>query len=101
MYRVKVTSYNCRKLPKSFSELHTRPYILHVFNNNDIIALQETWLAKQDLHLCDNLHPDFLSCGVSAVDYSDRILIGRPHGGVSFFFSKRISNFVTPMMRFV
>ena len=69
------------KLPRSFSELHTRPDILHVFNNNDIIALQETWLAKQDLHLCDNLHPDFLSCGVSAVDYSDGILIGRQHGG--------------------
>ena len=63
----------------------------------DIVAFQETWLAKQELDLCDKLHHDFLSFNRAAVDYSDGILIGRPFGGVSLFHNKRIANHVTPV----
>ena len=46
-------SYNCRGLPNYTDSLYTRPGILNILNNshNDIVCLQETWLAKQDL-LC-------------------------------------------------
>ena len=97
MEDIKVASYNCRKLPKSFSELHYRPDILQLFESMDIIAFQETWLAKQDLDLCNTLHHNFLSCSRAAVDYSEGILIGRPFGGVSLFYNKRLANYATPV----
>ena len=93
-----MTSYNCRSLPKNYTELHTRPDILHLFETSDVVALQETWLSKQELPACDTLHADFLSCGVACVDYRDGILVGRPYGGVSFFFRKTFTNFVTPII---
>ena len=94
---MKVASYNCRGLPKSHTYLHTRPDILNMFEFSDILAFQETWFAKQDLHLCDSLHSDFLSCSVTPVDYSSGILIGRPHGGVSFFYRKSLAKYITPV----
>ena len=97
MEDIKVASYNCRKLPKNFSELHSRPDILQLFDNMDIVAFQETWLAKQDLDCCNSLHHDFLSCNRAAIDYSDGILIGRPFGGVSLFYNKRLASHVAPL----
>ena len=84
-------------MPKDSVGLHTRPDILHLFNNYDIVALQETWLAKQELHMCNSLHDEFLSLGVASVDYSTGILQGRPFGGVSVFYRKRFAQHVKPM----
>ena len=92
-----MVSYNCRRLPKNFAELHTRPDILGLFEKSDILLFQETWLAKQDLDTCNNLHKNFLSCSVAAVDYSAGLLQGRPYGGVSTFFHKRLANYTSSL----
>ena len=97
MALLKFASYNCRKLPKNSTDLHLRPDIVHLFENYDFVLFQETWLAKQDLHLCNSLHKNFLSCSVAKVDYSKGILQGRPSGGASIFYNKSISKFVTPI----
>ena len=97
MALLKFASYNCRKLPKNSTDLHLRPDIVHLFENYDFVLFQETWLAKQDLHLCNSLHENFLSCSVAKVDYSNGILQGRPSGGASIFYNKSISKFVTPI----
>ena len=97
MASIKVASYNCRKLPKSNTALYLRPDIVHLFDNYEIILFQETWLAKQELHLCNGLHANFLACSVAKVDYNAGILQGRPSGGASLFYSKNIASFVTPL----
>ena len=61
-------SYNCRGLPESSSVMPLRPDIIEVFNNNDIISLQETWYAKQELDIANSLMPNFISVGVAHVD---------------------------------
>ena len=44
-------TYNCMGLPTHTDSLYTRPGKLNILDNchNDIVCLQETWLAKQDL----------------------------------------------------
>ena len=71
--------------------------ILHLFENYDIVLFQETWLAKQDLNACNSLHENFLAVSVASVDYSAGILHGRPFGGVSVFFHKRLLNYIMPV----
>ena len=94
---IKVSSYNCRGLPKNSVQLHTRPDIVHLFENSDIIALQETWFAKQELALCNGLHDNFLAVSVASLDYGTQILQGRPYGGVSVFYHKRLAQYVKPL----
>ena len=48
MEGLKNTLYNCRGLPKSKSKLATRPDILELFKESDIIGFQETHYSKQD-----------------------------------------------------
>ena len=83
---ISIASYNCRRLPKSNEELHLRPDILSLFESYDLVCFQETWLAKQNLDLCNSLHRDYLAVSVAAFDYLDRLLVGRPHGVVSIFY---------------
>ena len=90
-------SYNCRGLPKNDVVLHTRPDILNLLNNYDIICFQETWLAKQELDLCNSLHDEFSAISVAKVDYADGILHGRPHGGVSILYKTRLASYVSPI----
>ena len=35
--------------------------------NTFIVAVQEHWLTDNNLHLLNNIHPDFASCGISAM----------------------------------
>ena len=97
MTHIKVVSYNCRGLPKNRTALHMRPDILSLFQKYDVIFFQETWLAKQELNACNSLHENFLACGVACVDFSAGILHGRPYGGVSVFYHKRLANFISPI----
>ena len=97
MHKLRISSYNCRGLPKSFTNFHLRPDLVDIFKNNDIICLQETWYAKQDLDGCNSLLPDFLAFSVAKTDLSDGILMGRPAGGASIFYRKSIAPYVKPI----
>ena len=60
MFKLKISSYNCRGLPKDPKNLLLRPDILDVFGKSDVVALQETWYAKQNLQCLNSLHRDFI-----------------------------------------
>ena len=95
---MRIASYNCRGLPKRPVNLHTRPDVSALFDKSDIICFQETWLAKQELELCDGLHERFAHISAAKVDFTNGILIGRPHGGVTIFYDKRLENYVSPLL---
>jgi exonuclease III len=51
----------------------------------NILLLQETWLLPNNLEKLNNIHKDFLSYGVSAIDNSV-VLQGRPYGGLAILW---------------
>lgn len=83
---ISMCSFNCR----SFK--HSLPAINKLCNDHDIVLLQEHWLIPNDLHLLNSAHPDFLSCGQSAVDLSSNILVGRPYGGTAILYRKYLTD---------
>ena len=57
---------------------------------HNIIFLQETWLSNDELSILKCLHADFYADGVSAMDNTSGILIGRPFGGIGILWRKSI-----------
>ena len=58
---------------------------------SDIVLLQETWLANDELHLLCSLDNRFHGQGVSAMDSCDGVLRGRPYGGLGILWRKELS----------
>ena len=72
--------------------------MLTVFDNCDIVCIQETWFAVQDLHVVVNsLHSKFHGFGVSTTDYKDGLVFGHPSGGVAIFWRKHLDQYVKPI----
>ena len=61
---------------------------MNLFENNHIIAFQETWLSKQNLRILNSLQTSFDGLGVAKVDESNDIIQGRYSGGVAFMWHK-------------
>ena len=87
-----ISTYNVRGLPKNCSSLHLRPDIMSLFDKSDIVCVQETWYAYQDLDVLHNLHAEYRGTGVSTTDYNDGLVQGHPPGGVAIFWRKRLDN---------
>jgi len=86
---LKIVSYNLHGLNNGrsgLSELCNDP-------NVDIICVQEHWLTPNNLHLLNEVHPEFTGFGISSM--SDRlasgVYYGRPYGGVGFLWRKKLS----------
>ena len=61
-----------------------------ICGKNDIVFLQETWLAKFELPMLNNIQQEFLGLGTSAFDSSKSLLSGRPFGGVAIMWRKNL-----------
>ena len=73
--------------------LHDELYAL--CEAHDIVILQETWLAKNELSLLSNTHCDFIGNGVSSIDDELKINSGRPHGGIGIMWRKNMNKHCT------
>jgi len=49
-------------------------------------------LLPTELSLLNGIHPDFLSHGLSSVDTTANVLIGRPYGGTAILCRKALSS---------
>jgi len=56
------------------------------------VLLQAHWLLPSELDVLNNIHPDFLSRALSAVDATSNILIGRPYGGIAILYRNTFAN---------
>ena len=54
----------------------------HRSPTNDIVLLQETLLCSHNLHSINSIHSDFYAGGCTSIDSSERVIMGRPYGGV-------------------
>ena len=82
MNYLRLCTFNCRSVKSSICEVQS------LCNDHDIVCLQEHWLLPNELNLLSNIHPEFMSTGISAVDVSRNILVGRPFGGTAILYRK-------------
>jgi len=55
-------SFNCRSIKNCY------PVIADLCSAHDIVLIQEHWLMPDELTMLHNVHPDFHSHALSAVD---------------------------------
>ena len=80
MAPLRLISYNCKNFSGCHSDLK-KSFISRLFNNCDILLLQEHWLYMSQFHLLDDISDkSVMYHGVSAMD-SEVFRQGRPHGG--------------------
>ena len=84
MEKLKILTWNCRGLKNN------QVSASNVCHQSDIVALQETLLWPCDVNLTDGLHPDFKGFSKSAMDVTNKIIKGRPFGGLSFLWRKSL-----------
>ncbi len=66
-------------------------FIDKLFENADVVCLQETFLAIQDLDKLNTVNNDFHGAGESTTDLNTRILRGRIPGGVAIFGTRKLT----------
>ena len=54
--------------------------------------LQETWLYPDEFAKVSQISDKFQSFNVSSMSLDDKLLTGRPHGGLSILWNKSLSN---------
>lgn len=90
--KTKVISYNCRGLKSAAGGMG------NLLNECDICLLQEHWLTKEEVHSALNgLNNEFTGCGVSSMDTTKHILLGRPYGGTAILWRKSMQHKIKQM----
>ena len=79
-----IVSFNCRGLSSYLFKIQ------NLCKTHDVILLQETWLANQQLHFLSSIYDDFLFVGTFCMDLEDRVMTGRPHGGTVVLWRKSL-----------
>ena len=89
MENITITSWNCYGLKNK------REAISQICRSSDLVALQETLLWPHDLTITDSIHPEFNSHSVSSMQTSTEIVRGRPHGGLSFLWKRKLDKYIS------
>ena len=78
-FNIKLCSYNMYGFNNGLNMLY------NICESFDFILLQEHWLQSADLHKLNNVHNNFTSFSVSAMDskIENGLLVGRPFGGTA------------------
>jgi len=61
-----------------------------LLNDYQIIFLQETWLAKQQLDNLCGLGVSHFAFGRADYDFNDGLVLGRGHGGTAIYWSENL-----------
>ena len=81
---LRLTSFNCHGFKSSSDFINSH------LNDSDIVALRETWLLPNELNLT-NINKNVNSFSISSVNLEDKILVGRPYGGLTFIWKNDLS----------
>ncbi len=97
MTGIRVVSYNSRglRLGHGAGDKAQRIVIDKLLESTDILCIQETFLAKQDLDQLNSVNNDFHGAGESTTDLSTGILRGRIPGGVAILWHKKYDPLIT------
>jgi exonuclease III len=81
---LRVTTFNCKNVKSSVDEIRI------LCNTSDIVVLQETWLSDADLPFLTTIDSNFYCKGISSMCCEDKVLTGRPYGGLAILWRKSI-----------
>ena len=76
-FNLKATTFNCHGIG-SFIDT-----IRKLTTEYQLIFLQETWLYPDDFSIVSRISESYESFGISSMSLDDRLIAGRPHGGMS------------------
>ena len=83
-FNFKAVTYNCRGL---LSSIHDVKALCKKYN---IIYLQETWFAKQNLSYMTTISSTHYAFGIFSINYESGLLVGRPRGGTAILCHKSL-----------
>lgn len=88
---MRVVSYNVRglRVGHTATDISRRYVVDTLLNECDILCLQETWLAKQDLDKLDTIHKNFHGAREYTSDLSTKLINGRIAGGVAILWNRK------------
>ena len=86
-FNLRIATFNCYGIKTSLSTVYD------LCDNSDIVFLQETLLFPHELSVLSTAHPEFEGMGVSAIDTTERIIVGRPCGGVAILIRKELREY--------
>ena len=89
---LKITSFNCQ----GFKDRNYN-YIIDLFNDCNILLLQETWLYNFEHNNFNNILISSQHHAVSAMDEEIVGRIGRPHGGCAIIWHQSLNMSVIPI----
>ncbi|VVD01206.1 unnamed protein product, partial [Leptidea sinapis] len=85
----KFASYNFKNVKSAVNDIR------RLCDDCVVIALQETWLAQDELRFLNSIYSRFSSTGTSAVDTSTGLLRGRKYGGTALLWNRNVFPCVT------
>ena len=93
---MKITSYNARGLRLGDTSIDKvkRLVVDSLLEDCDILCVQETFHAQQDLGKLNSLNPSFHGAGESTTDLSRRLCRGRIKGGVAILWRRQLDSVV-------
>ena len=89
---LKITTFNCQGFKERMYE-----YVKEVFNQSDIMFLQETWLYNFEHKNITNIIPNCQLYAISSMDDADTQRKGRPFGGCAVLWKKNLALAITPV----
>ena len=93
MAGIKITSYNCEGF-----KYRNFDYLKKIFNNCDILLLQETWLYNFQFNEFSNVFNNCHYHAVTAMDEADIGRVGRPYGGCAVVWRRDLALTFTPVV---
>lgn len=100
---MRVVSYNSRglRVGHTATDKARRLVVDALLDSCDVLCIQESWLAKQDLGKLNDLHPNFHGAGESTTDLSTKIVRGRIAGGVAILWNIKYDSVVKVVRLYV
>ena len=83
----KIVTLNCEGIKRSKDYVNS----FLTLHSCDILCLQEIWMLDNTLDFIDSIHKDYLHISIAGRDSSTELLRGRPAGGVSILYKKKLS----------
>ena len=76
LFNLKVISFNCHGIKSSCNTIQ------QLTHDHDIIMIQEHWLYPDELSYLSHLSEEFCSYSLSSMSIEDKLIRGRPYGGL-------------------
>ena len=91
LFNLNVTSFNCHGIGTSIETIR------QLTTEFEIVFLEETWIYPDEFAIVSQISDEMQSYSLSSMSLDEKLLSGRPHGGLSVMWKKSLSNSIKIM----